>query len=138
MKKINTEITSMSVEIEGDVYPVAPKTAAVADALVNAESLCAARKQPEYKLWLARLEVLLGKDAMRRLFVSGKAENIDRIERVYSGVMEAFEYNHKAMVEEQTAHSADLIADALAPVNELLRRLSALDKDDGRKIIHRG
>lgn len=138
MKKINTDIAVLSVEIDGDIYPVAAKTAAIAEALGKADALCAAENQPEYKLWLARLEVLLGKQAMRRLFVSGKAENIDRIERIYAGVIEAFEYNHKAMVEEQTVRNADLIAEALAPVNELLRRLNALDKDDGRKIIHRG
>lgn len=135
MHVINTEISDVIVEIEGEQYPVAPKTIATADALMTAAQKC--KGQLEYKLWLAELEVLLGKEAVRKLFFAGKAENIDRLERIHAGVFAAFDENHNSLTSEQTQAAADLIATSLSPVNELLRRLQALDNSEKKPIIHR-
>lgn len=129
MITINTEIDTVSVEIDGAVYELAPKTAAVADELVALQAKHMG--QPEYKLWRAQLEVLLGKAAMHELFSGGKAENIDRMERIHAGVFAAFDHNHDQLSKERMNESADAFAAALAPVNELLRRLSALEKSGG-------
>ena len=116
--RIDTDVDRVLVEIEGAEYEVAPKTVAVADALIDAAARCDGK--PEYRLWLAELEVLLGADAVRRLFPDGKRENIDRMQRIHAGVLEAFEYNSRA-VQEQAAQRQ---REALEPMSDFLRQLA--------------
>lgn len=132
MGYIDTDIKAITVEIEDMEYPVAAKTVEIADRLAEAAKKCAG--QPEYKLWLAELEVLLGKAAVKELFASGRQENIDRIQRIHAGVLRAFDYNASALQEEETQRQQELIA----PLTELLRQISAMNRADNRKIIHRG
>lgn len=116
--RIDTDIERVRIEIEGEEYEVAPKTVAVADALIDAAARCDGK--PEYKQYLADLEVLLGADAVRRLFPDGKRENIDRMQRIHAGVLEAFEYNSRA-VQEQAAQRQ---REALEPMSDFLRQLA--------------
>ncbi len=116
--RIDTEVDRVFVEIEGSEYEVAEKTVAVADALIDAAARCDGK--PQYRLWIAELEVLLGADAVRRLFPDGKRENIDRMQRIHAGVLEAFEYNSRAVQE----HAAQRQREALAPMNDFLRQLA--------------
>lgn len=116
--RIDTDVDRVLVEIEGAEYEVAPKTVAVADALIDAAARCDGK--PEYKQYLADLEVLLGADAVRRLFPDGKRENIDRMQRIHAGVLEAFEYNSRA-VQEQNAQRQ---REALEPMSDFLRQLA--------------
>lgn len=116
--RIDTDVDRVLVEIEGAEYEVAPKTVAVADALIDAAARCDGK--PEYRLWLAELEVLLGADAVRRLFSDGKRENIDRMQRIHAGVLEAFEYNSRT-VQEQAAQRQ---REALEPMSDFLRQLA--------------
>ena len=132
MGYIDTDIKAITVEIEENEYPVAAKTVEIADRLAEAAKKCAG--QPEYKLWLAELEVLLGKAAVKELFASGRQENIDRIQRIHAGVLRAFDYNASALQEEETQRQQELIA----PLTELLRQISAMNRADNRKVIHRG
>lgn len=131
MVSINTEIEAVSVEIDGAVYELTPKTAAVAEELIAVQAKHIG--QPEYKLWRAQLEVLLGKVAVKELFRGGKDENLDRMERIHAGVFAAFDYNHEQITKDRMNESADAIAAAMAPVNELLRRLASLEKSEGRE-----
>lgn len=131
MSFINTEIDSVIVEIEEKEYPVAEKTVETADRLAEAAKKCTG--QPEYKLWLAELEVLLGKAAVKELFCSGKKENIDRIQRIHAGVLRAFEHNADSLQEEETARQQEL----LAPLTELLRQLAAVNRSEEKKAIRR-
>ena len=132
MGYIDTDIKTITVEIEDKEYPVAAKTVEIADRLAEAAKKCAG--QPEYKLWLAELDVLLGKAAVKELFSSGRNENIDRIQRIHAGVLRAFEYNASALQEEETQRQQELIA----PLTELLRQISAMNRADNKRIIHRG
>lgn len=116
--RIDTDVDRVLVEIEGAEYEVAPKTVAVSDALIDAAARCDGK--PQYKQYLADLEVLLGADAVRRLFPDGKRENIDRMQRIHAGVLEAFDYNNRA-VQEQTAQRQ---REALAPMSDFLRQLA--------------
>lgn len=116
--RIDTDIERVRIEIEGEEYEVAPKTVAVADALIDAAARCDGK--PEYKQYLADLEVLLGADAVRRLFPDGKRENIDRMQRIHAGVLEAFDYNNRA-VQEQAAQRQ---REALEPMSDFLRQLA--------------
>ena len=132
MGYIDTEIKAITVEIEDKEYPVSAKTVEIADRLAEAAKKCAG--QPEYKLWMAELDVLLGKAAVKELFASGRQENIDRIQRIHSGVLRAFEYNASALQEEETQRQQELIA----PLTELLRQISAMNRADNKRAIHRG
>ena len=132
MPYINTEIDNVIVEIEDKEYPVTEKTVETADKLAEAAKKCAG--QPEYKLWLAELEVLLGKNAVKELFNSGKKENIDRIQRIHAGVLRAFDHNADALQEEETARQQE----ALAPLTELLRQLANVSRNEEKKVIRRG
>lgn len=116
--RIDTDVDRVLVEIEGAEYEVAPKTVAVADALIDAAARCDGK--PEYKQYLADLEVLLGADAVRRLFPDGKRENIDRMQRIHAGVLDAFEYNSRT-VQEQAAQRQ---REALEPMSDFLRQLA--------------
>lgn len=116
--RIDTDVDRVLVEIEGAEYEVAPKTVAVADALIDAAARCDGK--PEYKQYLADLEVLLGADAVRRLFPDGKRENIDRMQRIHAGVLDAFEYNSRAVQE----HAAQRQRESLEPMSDFLRQLA--------------
>lgn len=116
--RIDTDVDRVLVEIEGAEYEVAPKTVAVADALIDAAARCDGK--PEYKQYLADLEVLLGADAVRRLFPDGKRENIDRMQRIHAGVLDAFEYNSRAVQE----HVAQRQRESLEPMSDFLRQLA--------------
>lgn len=136
--RINTEIDTIIVEIEGEEYLVADKTVAVADALEAAAKKCVGK--PEYMLWKAQLEVLLGKDAVKRLFSSGQNENIDRMERIYQGVLQAFDTNSTAPAMEQINDRADKLVElsrSLVPLTELLKQATRMIAADDRKIIRR-
>ena len=135
--RIDTEIPAMTVEIEDNEYSVAPRTVEIADRLTEVEK--AHEGKPLYRLWLAELEILLGKEACRQLFPNGKKENIDRLQRIFAGVSRAFLYTAEEVEAEDGERRIEALASALAPVNELLRNVRALDKpENDRKPIKRG
>ena len=122
MKTIDTYINDMSVEIDGNVYPVTEKTIETAEKLMDA-----ARRlegQPEYKLWLAEMEILLGKEAVKAIFPNGRKENLDRMYRIYCGVYEAFEYNASVVRGEKLERQKDEIAG----VTDMLKQIIAAAK----------
>lgn len=131
MNYINTEIDSVIVEIEEKEYPVAEKTIETAEKLAEAAKACVG--QPEYKLWLAELEVLIGKNAVREIFNNGKKENIDRIQRIHAGVLRAFEHNADHLQQQETERQQEV----LAPLTELLRQLAAVNRSEAKKTIRR-
>lgn len=134
MNYINTEIKEITVEIEDKEYAVAEKTVEVADQLITAQKKFAG--EPQYKLWMAELEILIGKPAVKELFTSGKRENIDRIQRIHSGVLRAFEYNSDEIQDEQLSRQREQIAS----LTELFRQITAFSKADGTKakpVVHR-
>ena len=135
--RIDTEVPTMTVEIEDKDYEVAPRTVEIAEKLADVEK--ASQGKPLYRLWLAELEILLGKDACRELFVGGKNENIDRLQRIFAGVSRAFLFTAEELEAEAGERRLEALSAALAPVNELLRNVRALDKPEGdRKTIKRG
>lgn len=135
--RIDTEVPTMTVEIEDKDYEVAPRTVEIAEKLADVEK--ASQGKPLYRLWLAELEILLGKDACRELFVGGKNENIDRLQRIFAGVSRAFLFTAEELEAEAGERRLEALSAALAPVNELLRNVRALDKGEGeRKTIKRG
>lgn len=130
--RINTEIENIIVEIDDSEYEVTPKTIEIAENLADAQRRC--KGKPEYMMWLAELEVLLGKPAVQELFCSGRQENIDRIQRIHAGVLRAFEYNSDVLSSEKVERATR----NLAPVSDVLRQVLAVQKQDAKKVVHRG
>lgn len=142
MIRIDTNVLDVIVEIEDREYPVAARTVDVMDRLAEAER--ANMGKPVYKLWLAELEILLGKDACRELFTSGRSENVDRIQMIYAGVARAFKHTEDAVTAASREKDVEAVATALAPLNELMRNIRTLDKGGDKaaasniREIHRG
>lgn len=134
MNRIDTDISSLPVEIEDREYPVAEKTIAVAEQLLTARKRLDG--EPIYKLWLAELDILLGKPATRELFPNGNNENIDRLQRIHAGVLRAFDHN----AEELQAQEAERQREKLAYMSDVLRQIATLAKAENKPVkpvIHR-
>ena len=99
MKRIDTEIERVCVEIEGQVFPLAEKTISLAERLRAVRRKY--RDAPGYRLWMAELRLLLGRRAVKRLFSDGDRENLDRMQRIHAGVLRAFEHNSEQMEDAQ-------------------------------------
>lgn len=135
MECIDTAVERAAVMIEGTEYPVAEKTVAVVEKLLAAQHDCAGK--PEYRLWLAELEVLLGKPAVKALFRDGKRENIDRMQAIHAGVCAAFERNSDRIDRETATRRSEAfaqLAEAVEPINALLRQLEQAQA----QVIRRG
>ena len=120
--RIDTNIAPVGVEIEGREYPLAPRTAALAEKLRRAEQRAVRRGRPRHELELEHLELLLGRGAVRELFCQGGRENLDRLEAIYYGVLTALEAPARARREEHTqalAGEMKALAEAVRPLAEL-------------------
>lgn len=133
MKTIDTYINDMSVEIDEKVYHVAAKTIETAEKLFDVAKRM--EGQPEYKMWLAEMEVLLGKAAVKEIFPNGRKENLDRMYRIYCGVYEAFEYNAEQVQQEKM----EVQQEKIAGVTDMIKQILAAVKisDDSRPDIVR-
>lgn len=128
--QINTEIKEIIVTIDDTDYTVAEKTVDVAERLKKAEAAHVG-KSSQYELWLAQLEIILGKDAIKALFPNGRKENLDRMENIYYGVMSAFDHNGSEMRDERyrdTMEEIDLIASKLKPLLEVMGKYPTISK----------
>lgn len=125
MIRIDTEIPEIIVEIEDREYKLAPRTVEVMDRIDAAEKEHVGK--PLYRLWLAELEILLGRDACAELFTGGKGENVDRLQAIYAGVSRAFLRKDEELTDEKREKDARDVAAALAPINEMLRGLRAIE-----------
>ena len=135
MEIIRTEIVPVTVEIDGTEFAVAEKTVAAAEELLALQRRMTGK--PEYALWLAELEILLGKGAVKKLFCRGKKENIDRLQQIHAGVCGAFDRNAERIERERASRKAGAlgeIAETLEPVNELLRQLARWEEKETRAI----
>lgn len=139
--RIDTEINPIVVEIEDKEYEVAPRTVEVAEKLKRAEETAIKDKKPEFSLWLAQLEILLGRAAVKELFPGGKGENLDRMEAIYYGVLNAFDYNGREARDartEETVEQAKEISEALKPLAELMAMLGGKPEQPKYPTIKRG
>lgn len=141
MIRIDTTIEPRKVEIDDREYTVAPRTIKVCDQLLDIEKAHVGK--PAYRLKLAELRVLLGDAAHRQLFKGKDGENVDRIDMIYRAVSRAFTQNEEDLDAQDAEDKAQTLASSLAPLNELLRNLNAVNRrDEGEKprqipMIHR-
>lgn len=128
--QINTEIKDVIVTIDGKDYIVAEKTVDVAERLKKVESAHVG-KSTQYELWLAQLEIMLGRDSVRELFPKGRGENLDRMENIYYGVLSAFDHNGAELRDERYRETMDTLAqmsDRLKPLTEIMERYPAVGR----------
>jgi len=118
---IDTEVKRIVVEIEGEEYELAPKTIETSDALVALEDKL--KGKPIYRLWQEELRILLGEDAVKKLFKDGRKENIDRMKAIYLGVAEAFNMQSDELDKEYRESKMEAINGRIAPLNEFLRNV---------------
>lgn len=116
---IDTDVKRIVVEIDGEEYELAPKTIEVSDRLVEIEERC--KGKPEYKMWQEELKLLLGDDAVAKIFKDGKRENLDRMKAIYLGVANAFNLQGDEMDREYRENQFRNINGNIAPLNELLK-----------------
>ncbi|MEA4899327.1 MAG: hypothetical protein VB115_13955 [Christensenellaceae bacterium] len=124
--RIDPDIKPVVVEIDDKEYAVAAKTVDIAEKLQKAEETAVKTAKPQFELWLQHLEILLGRAAVRELFPGGKNENLDRMEAIYYGVLDAFNYNGRearSARAEDTVTEAKAIAEALKPLGDLMALL---------------
>ncbi len=119
MTRIDTDTPEVIVEIDGEEYTLAERTIETFEKLLSAERENIGK--PSYKLWQAELEILLGKDACRRVFPDGKKTNLDRLQRIYVGVANAF--NH--VQEELDEARRERLNSTVAPLTDMFRQLRA-------------
>ncbi len=125
--RIDTDIQNIIVEIDDVEYVLAEKTVAVAEKLQKIETDAIKAKNAVYTVWMNQLEVLLGKQAMKALFPKGKGENLDRMEMIYAGVMEAFDHNGKERKSDKASETVDelsQVAKQLKPLTDLLNAVA--------------
>ena len=121
--RIDTEIRPVIVEIDGKEYDVAPKTVELLEKLRGVEDAAVKAGKMRHEMEMEQLELLLGRQAVRELFRAGKKENVDRVDAIYYGVLEAFDASSRERREARTDAMADefrAIAETLKPLAEMM------------------
>lgn len=121
--RIDTEIRPVIVEIDGKEYDVAPKTVELLEKLRGVEDAAVKAGKMRHEMEIEQLELLLGRQAVRELFSAGKKENVDRVDAIYYGVLEAFDASSRERREARTDAMADefrAIAETLKPLAEMM------------------
>ena len=121
--RIDTEIRPVIVEIDGKEYDVAPKTVELLEKLRGVEDAAVKGGKMRHEMEMEQLELLLGRQAVRELFSAGKRENVDRVDAIYYGVLDAFDASSRERREARTDAMADefsAIAEALKPLAEMM------------------
>ena len=121
--RIDTEIRPVIVEIDGKEYNVAPKTVELLEKLRGVEDAAVKAGKMRHEMEMEQLELLLGRQAVRGLFSAGKKENVDRVDAIYYGVLEAFDASSRERREARTDAMADefrAIAETLKPLAEMM------------------
>lgn len=121
--RIDTEIRPVIVEIDGKEYDVAPKTVELLEKLRHAEDTAVKAGKMRHEMEIEQLEILLGRQAVRELFSAGKRENVDRVDAIYYGVLDAFDASSRERREARTDAMADefrAMAEALKPMAEMM------------------
>ena len=121
--RIDTEIRPVIVEIDGKEYDVAPKTVELLEKLRGVEDAAVKAGRMRHEMEMEQLELLLGRQAVRELFKAGKNENVDRVDAIYYGVLEAFDASIRERREARTDAMADefrAIAETLKPLAEMM------------------
>lgn len=121
--RIDTEIRPVIVEIDGKEYNVAPKTVELLEKLRGVEDAAVKAGKMRHEMEMEQLELLLGRQAVRELFSAGKKENVDRVDAIYYGVLEAFDASSRERREARTDAMADefrAIAETLTPLAEMM------------------
>jgi len=115
---IDTSIDQVIVIIDDVEYPLAENTIETREKLNACYKATAGKARHERQF--AELEVLLGKTACKKIFSNGKKENLDRLYKIHSGVIMAFQANHFAVDNDAAETNMATLNEQIAPMNRLL------------------
>lgn len=124
---IETNVEQINVEIDGVEYPLTPHTIETNEKLIEA-----AKKnegKPLYCRWLAEMEIVLGKTALKKIFPNGKRENIDRMRMIYNGVVFAFKTYENSQAEEDASRRREEYTLQVEPLLNLINSLNKIEKN---------
>lgn len=143
MQRIDTTgIKEIFVEIDGKEYRLAMKTVATVQDLLSAYRRN--EGEPEYKLWIEEMRIILGEKACAELFNKGRYENVDRIHRIRTGVMRAFDTNADETLREEMENSLEQMNRATAALTAIVDKIGKVAKLDdspggeAKGVIRRG
>lgn len=120
--QIDTKIKPVTVEIEGQTYPVAAKTVELLEKMRRVEEIAIKNGRMQYEMEIEQLKLLLGRRAARALFAGGGKVNADRVDAIYFGVLDAFDAEGRRLRKERSdAVAAEFraLSEAIAPISEL-------------------
>ena len=129
--RIDTEVRPVIVEIEGKEYTVAPKTAELLEKLRRADTAAAKAGKMPHESKIDQLELLLGRQAVRELFSAGKNENVDRVDAIYYGVLDAFDASSRALREARTDAMAEEFREIAAALKPLAKMIELSQNNPG-------
>lgn len=118
MIHIDTEVRDVILEIDDGEFELAPRTVETMEKLAEAER---SNKETPYKMWLAQMEILLGKTAVKKLFPNGKKENLDRMQLIYVQVARAFMHVDEQLASSTQDQKLERAVEKLAPITDLLK-----------------
>ena len=143
MQRIDTTgIKEIFVEIDGKEYRLATKTVATVQDILSAYRRN--EGEPEYKIWLEEMRIILGEKACAELFNKGRQENVDRIHRIRTGIMRAFDTNADETMQEEMENSIEQMnraTAALTAIVDKIGKVAKLDDNPGgeaKGVIRRG
>ena len=129
MQRIDTTgIKEIFVEIDGKEYRLTAKTVATVQDILSAYRRN--EGEPEYKLWLEEMRIILGEKACAELFNKGRQENVDRIHRIRTGVMRAFDTNADETMQEEMENSIEQMNRATAALTAIVDKIGKVAKLD--------
>lgn len=109
----------------GKHYPITARTLTVCKNIQAVEMDMHKRKEPDYKIRLAHLRILIGAEATAELFPDEESMNLDFLETIYAAAFSEFT-EHSRKVAEQVSGKAqrnEEVATSLQNITTLLKTL---------------
>jgi len=126
--RIDTEVAKQEifVEIEDKEYKIAEKTVKTSEKVMKIvnkiNNISSGKYMMNSEIWLGVLDVLLGTDAVKELFPDSSEENMDRMQIIYFGCLEAYNSVTEQVNKEQEGNE-------LKPYKEQMKEMKEIIKD---------
>ena len=125
MKDLSYNPQQIFVRIDGEEYEVAARTPEI-DRKLQAHNENV-DKMSAYEASLNLCKILLGDEAVKKLFPNGEKENLNRMYYIARGVDEAYQEEYQEMRDkeyEETLQKMDKLAERTRPVIDMIDRAS--------------
>lgn len=130
---ITYEPKEIIVEIEGNEYVVAPRTEALEAKLREHDDNL--DKNTQYENDISMVQLLLGKEAVKKLFPNGTKEDLDRLYVYANAVKSAYFANYNQLKEEIEEKDLEPVMDKLAKLSAQLKPIAEVGKLQNGKVL---